>query len=1006
MGSRIKKKTIIDVTFSHLTKKIEVNKKCLSLVDQWYSDQKPKGPNYGVLDYFSIEEAVAYINELPQKTSKNNAPNFLKGLYEGGTGGRFCKIGSNLLFYDIDVKRKKAKKEGENEHLFDPKLNSDVFDYLKTISLFVFRSYSGHGIAGALFVPFLENLLVDKKSLHKRIGDEICSELTRLIYNEINIKVQFDSKQNTFRQLRKVYPQEAKVDLNRNPIQVNVKVKEEDHVTHTGVPMFKDDYGYKGSIRYQFNENTSIEEALLINGFSKISNNRWHNPASSSASTGQVNFESNTFYSHSSSFGEGLYTPFDFYAKSYGMTGSEFNNYLKTQVNYEIIPCGEKAINLAVDSLNNDNLGSQDIFDLCSPLLSLSIPERYDFVKKLNANDTVMNHVYEYLEIVNLDIIYDYEVKFVDFLSESTNEIMSVVDSSNKVCVAAGTGYGKTRAFIEHFKSKTESKTIFLAPLQSIVEQTSKELKIPYLTGDSSALYHSRVKTSNIFVATYEQGVKHMETTDFDYVIIDEFHNVYTSNNYREILAPLAHLISKSKSKIIGLTGTPNNIIRELGYTIVKCEKNIRLNREVIERFTNRNGHFTAIDHIKRHGGKCLIRINSKTNLDSIKAELIETLNYDESEVLVLFSDRRVKRSAEYKSLIEEGYFPSYVKIVLVTGVIDEGVNIEDKDFDSVVFIESNIFNCNPRPEAIPQFFNRIRSHNIKTKYYFYRRYSSEHVYRYLNVQEHFANTILTLKNWKNQFVDYSTYTGVFNNDKYFLSDNSVNKPYVAYNTTLSSFQRFTPYMLDEYLKNYNITIIRDDNFKPKVVDKSFKKSWDKDNKLEIRHLWVNHLDTIFSVLKYEANNPHVKEDLKDLDFAWEEEVIDDVLRHLKTFEKYYSYYQRLREFTENPNDYIVGDNSLTSIQKLNNKLYKLETMSILNNPKTSADRANREQIMSLINGLIDRGEFSRNDIDKALESLKLINKPSYQTIEQILKQFCRMTYNKKTKTYNVKEKW
>ena len=82
------------------------------------------------------------------------------------------------------------------------------------------------------------------KSL-QTIGDEICSELTRLIYSEINIKVQFDSKQNTFRQLRKVYPQEGKLILTES-IQVNVKVKEEDHVTHTGVPMFKNDYGYKG----------------------------------------------------------------------------------------------------------------------------------------------------------------------------------------------------------------------------------------------------------------------------------------------------------------------------------------------------------------------------------------------------------------------------------------------------------------------------------------------------------------------------------------------------------------------------------------------------------------------------------------------------------------------------------------------------------------------------------------------------------------------------------------
>ena len=1002
MISSVKMKTIIDVSFSSIKEKIDYNKKCISLVDQWYSDQKPEGPNYGVLDYFSIEEAVVYINELSQKTSKNDASNFLKGLYESGTGGRYCKAASSLLFYDIDVKRKAENKKEENIHLFDAKLNSDVFDYLNTISLFVFRSHSGHGIAGALYVPFLENLLVDKKSLHKRIGDEICSELTRLIYNEINIKVQFDSKQNTFRQLRKVYPQEAKVELNSNPIQVNVKVKEEEHITHTGVPIFKNNYGYKGSIRYQFNENTSIEDALLSNGFSKISDNRWHNPASSSASTGQLNFESNTFYSHSSSYGEGLYTPFDLYARSYAMDSYEFSNQLQSQ--YKVVPAEKDVIEFAIERLNHDNLGSQDIFDLCSPLLSLSIPERYDFIKKLSVNKFLRMHVHEYLQIPDQSIKYDHEVKVDDYLSEGMNQIMSFVNEHKKVCIFAGTGYGKTRAFIEHFKTKTESKTIFLAPLQSIVEQTSEGLEIPYLTGDSSALYHSLVKTSNIFAATYDQGVKHMETNDFDYVIIDEFHNIYTSNNYREVLAPLAYLISKSKSKIIGLTGTPNNITRELGYTIVKCEKNIRLDREVIERFTNRNGHFTAIDHIKRHGGKCLIRISSKLILDSVKAELIETLNYDESEVLVLFSDRRVKRSAEYQLLIKKGHFPSGVKIVLVTGVIDEGVNIKDKDFDSVVFIESNTLN--PRPEAITQFFNRIRYHDIKTKYYFYRRYSSKHVYNYLNDQEHYANTILTLKNWKNQFEYYSTFTGVFNNDKYFLSDNSVNKPYVAYNTTLSSFQRFTPYMLEEYLKNYNIAIIRDDNFKPKVIDKSFKKSWDKDSKLEIRHLWINHLDTIFSALKYEANNPHLKEALKDFEFAWEEEMIDDVLRHLKTFEKYYSYYQRLCELIDNPNDYIVGDNSLTSIQKLNNELYKLETMSILNNPKTSADRANRDQIMSLINGLIDKGEFTRNDIDKSLESLKLINKPSYQTMDQILKQFCKLTYNKKTKTYSVKGKW
>ena len=77
--------------------------------------------------------------------------------------------------------------------------------------------------------------------------------------------------------------------------------------------------------------------------------------------------------------------------------------------------------------------------------------------------------------------------------------------------------------------------------------------------------------------------------------------------------------------------------------------------------------------------------------------------------------------------------------------------------------------------------------------------------------------------------------------------------------------------------------------------------------------------------------------------------------------------------------------------------------MAILKNPKTYADKVNKVQIMSLINGLIDKGKFNRSDIDKSLDGLNLINKPSYQVMEEILKQFCELTYNKKTKTYTVK---
>ena len=56
---------------------------------------------------------------------------------------------------------------------------------------------------------------------------------------------------------------------------------------------------------------------------------------------------------------------------------------------------------------------------------------------------------------------------------------------------------------------------------------------------------------SNIFVSTYEQGVKRIETRSFDDVIINQFHNIFTSNNYKEILPSLVTLIEKKKLKQI-----------------------------------------------------------------------------------------------------------------------------------------------------------------------------------------------------------------------------------------------------------------------------------------------------------------------------------------------------------------------------------------------------------------------------------------------------------------------
>ena len=60
-------------------------------------------------------------------------------------------------------------------------------------------------------------------------------------------------------------------------------------------------------------------------------------------------------------------------------------------------------------------------------------------------------------------------------------------------------------------------------------------------------------------------------------------------------------------------------------------------------------------------------------------------------------------------------------------------------------------------------------------------------------------------------------------------------------------------------------------------------------------------------------------------------------------------------------------------------------------------------QIVSNMEFTLIKSKIQSTNGHKSLDGLNLINKPSYQVMEEILKQFCKLTYNKKTKTYTVK---
>ena len=79
--------------------------------------------------------------------------------------------------------------------------------------------------------------------------------------------------------------------------------------------------------------------------------------------------------------------------------------------------------------------------------------------------------------------------------------------------------------------------------------------------------------------------------------------------------------------------------------------------------------------------------------------------------------------------------------------------------------------------------------------------------------------------------------------------------------------------------------------------------------------------------------------------------------------------------------------------------------MAVINNPKNNADIRAKKRLEFIKDQLIDKGTFSKKDIEEAFSLYPVIKKPSTALVKKFLELFVVVTYNKQTKTYRVKQK-
>ena len=981
----------INVKHSIANNLLNFNIKYFSEVNTYYSNSKKTGTAiYCLHSLLSLSERL---NNIVQTKSKHNSIAILKGLYSGGISGSYCETSAPFLFFDIDV------KENENTHLIEPSKNAEVFNKLKEISVLVWRSNSGNGIAGILYVPLIAKYNNNDTILHKKVGESI----TNYISNDLGLKVSFDNAQSKFRQIRFLAEQIEKRNLNAKPYVFSYEVKNVKALSKNKTPQFiySDSRAVKGSIIEQFNKKTSIHTALLENGFIEVTNSRYKHYKTTSKTTGVV--VNNIFYNHSNSFSNHkVFTPFWLYAtQMYDYDFKAFTDVLVKE-GYNVIEPTNKEFNKALNILNqSSDSREKQIFKACYDLQNADYLKRTIFANKHAKNDYENRLFYDYLKIKNLSITFDKELQINSWVSEHIESILNESDANNKLLVCADTGTGKTTSVIKEFnRLRPYKKLLILAPLTAIVEQiTSENKNVLGLTGKSTPDEHCKVKNSSIVVATYEQGAKYLSKSLFDYIVIDETHNLISANSYKnETIKTLTKEFEGQK--IIGLTGTPNNTFKLLGYKLINVSKYNKKPTNVFFRVNNKCVITIIKNHLKQTKGKSIFRFNSIENAKALKCCLIKDSGYKKNEILILNSSEKIKLGKDFKELSHKSKFNDNVKIVFTTSLIDEGLSIKQNGFTDVVFIETEFKNS---PESFKQFIARFRNKDENRKYYYYFKEVKNQDFKSFDLET-------TFKDYKSKVLEYSkdnesNKANKINSvalDRFLNSDNTPNDYVLAYEVNNTFFNSLNTLEYKLYIeKNYNINFV-DDAQQSQKTDNTKEKSQIKNNKVLIVDSWLNKSFEIKNVLRELTNNKKVKSLITYTGYKPKDFYYNIVFENIKTFENLLLNENELLSLgVKNTNEILFKNKTLQSVQSVNRVITLYKNLDTIKNPVTKQDIKNAKKLRLFIDNVTMLKSFDNQLLLKKWELLRCnsISVKAYNLVD-LIQHFKPYKQDTKTRTY------
>lgn len=286
---------------------------------------------------------------------------------------------------------------------------------------------------------------------------------------------------------------------------------------------------------------------------------------------------------------------------------------------------------------------------------------------------------------------------------EDLKNIYSDLSYNNIIIAPLGTK--KTLNTIAALK-ELKHKFIYLVPTNPLMIQVSdnQDFKLPKIYGDTNCdeIIQGLDKNPGIITSfTGFEKINNCLNNKWDYVLVfDEIHTLVWHSNFRDIIRKVARNIWDYK-KIIGLTGTPFGSITECeSYKFYRFEFKHRppqkFNYQIIpHKLPDKERKIKFIDYILHYTkdvrGKVIIFYNNKEELGNIRTALIKYNNKKENEIIILQSDKENGNNRNEKKFPSR--FDKDIKIILTTSIIASGVNLLDKDYDSILIFDiSNFF--------------------------------------------------------------------------------------------------------------------------------------------------------------------------------------------------------------------------------------------------------------------------------------------------------------------------